>query len=237
MRLRSLLAALVFWPASVGAQEPVDLELVLALDASSSVSAFEFTLQKQGLARAFRDPAVQKAILGLGPDGMAVAVLQWAGKGAQLDTLGWVHLRTEADADAFAARLTGIPRAVRGFTDIAGALRKATAMIDTNAFEGRRRTIDVSGDGTADGENPARARDEAVARGIVVNGLVIHATEYDLGELAELDLFRQYAQDVTGGPGAFVMEAKDFRDFAEAMRRKLLREIAGNAFARAAPKR
>ena len=216
------------------AREPVDLELLLALDSSSSVSHFEFALQQRGLAAAFRDPAIHRAIEGLGDGGMVLAVVQWAGEGAQRDAFGWLRLRTAADALAAADRLEAIPRALRGFTDIAGALRYSTGQIEGNAYAGARKVIDISGDGTADGEPPDRARDAAIAAGIVVNGLVVHTNEYDLGDLAAIDLFQHYETQVTGGPASFVMEAADYRDFVRAIRLKLLREISGTTFAGAA---
>lgn len=230
---RASLAALCLWLglAPAHAAEPVELELVLALDASSSVSAFEYRLQQQGIAAAFRDPSVHGAIRSLAPTGMVVAVVQWAGEGSPMVALDWTRLRGDTSARAFAERVETVPRARRGFTDIAGALRFSTRAIVANAFEGRRKVIDVSGDGTADGESPSAARDAAVAAGITVNGLVIHAHQYDLGELAALDLRLHYENEVTGGPGAFVEEARDFRDFAAAIRRKLLREISGAGFA------
>ncbi len=152
------------------------------------------------------------------------------------------NVRSDADIEAVAAVLEAMPRQMEGRTDIATAIRFATAAILTNAYEGVRKTIDVSGDGSSDIADPAAARDVALAQGITINGLVIHATEYDLGELADIELYQHYLRRVIGGPGAFVMEARNYNDFADAIRRKLLREINGpavasNGFARDAASR
>ncbi len=234
----ALLIALLIC-APVQARERVALELVLALDTSTSVDQDEFDLQRLGLANAFRHSQVRQAVLALGADGMAVAVVQWAGSGSAAFTVPWAHVRNESDMDAVAAALETMPRQMTGRTDIATAIRFATAAILGNDYDGDRRTIDVSGDGSSDIDDPAVARDFAVGQGITVNGLVIHATEYDLGELANIELYEHYLNRVIGGPGAFVMEARDYADFEESMRRKLLREINGPtvAFNRFAPGR
>lgn len=213
------------------AQQPVTLELVLALDTSTSVDEAEFDLQRLGLAAAFRHPQVRQAIAGLGPDGLALAVTQWAGAGSATYAVPWVHIRSAADTDTVAAALEAMPRMMQGRTDIATAIRFATSAILTNAFSGTRKTIDVSGDGSSDIADPATARDSALAQGITINGLVIYATDYDLGELADIELHQHYVQRVIGGPGAFVMEARNYGDFAQSIRRKLLREINGPAVA------
>ena len=212
------------------AQQPVALELVLALDTSTSVDTDEFDLQRLGLAAAFRHPQVRQAITGLGSEGMAIAVIQWAGKAAR-------HLQCRGCTYAMLPTWRPSPRIwkqctrMTGRTDIATAIRFATAAILGNAYEGRRKTIDVSGDGSSDITDPATARDGAVAQGITINGLVIYATDYDLGELADIELYQHYVRRVIGGPGAFVMEARNYSDFAESIRRKLLREISGPAVA------
>ncbi|MEL6948148.1 MAG: DUF1194 domain-containing protein [Pseudomonadota bacterium] len=211
--------------------EPVALELVLAIDTSTSVDGREFLLQREGLAAAFRHQRVQSAIASLGPGGMAVTVLAWAGEGQQQRLTPWVKVTGAASANAFADRIAAFRRPFKGFTDIGGALRAATREILNNRFRGAVLKIDVSGDGTSDTGSPAPARDTAVDSGITINGLAIHTEEYDLGTLARIDLERHFTQEVIGGPGAFYMEAESFADFAEAIRRKLVREIAGDAFA------
>jgi len=213
----------------------VELELVLAVDSSTSVDGREFELQRQGLARAFLHPDVVRAIRAAGERGIAVTLVQWSGALRQATVVDWTHLHDDDSAAAFAARIASVPRAFTGFTDIAGAIRYSVASIENNGFEGARLAIDVSGDGTGDPQRSARARDRAVARGITINGLVIHSFDIDLEELANIAVREHYADHVIGGPGAFMMTAENFVDFADAIRRKLVREIAGPATAGLGP--
>ena len=228
------LASVVIGASLTGlrAQTPVALELVLAIDTSTSVDDGEFALQTEGLASAFRDPSVIKAIEGHAPDGIAVSLVHWSGRGLQKTSVGWSVLKTAADATALSRRISAAPRLLRGFTDIAGAIRFAQRHIAGNSYTGRRQVIDVSGDGSSNSGLTRRARDEAVAAGITINGLVIHNEEYDLGELAKINLVDHYRESVIGGPGAFLMIAKDFFDFRTAIRKKLVREITGPLFSR-----
>jgi len=232
-----LLLTALFSDGTAQQSQPVALELVLAIDTSTSVDDREFVLQKGGLAAAFRHPQVHAAIGSLGAKGMAVSVIAWAGQGQQRLVAGWARVDSPASAQDFAGRLAKFQRPFQGFTDIAGALRFSTEALLSNAYPGERMKIDVSGDGTSDFSDPGIARDRAVANGITVNGLAIHAEEYDLGTLARIDLQQHFTQRVIGGDGAFYMEVESFEDFATAIRRKLVREIAGDAFARkVAPK-
>ena len=198
--------------------EPVALELVLALDSSSSVSAEEYELQRRGIAEAFRDPAVQRAIAALGEPGLAVALLQWSGGRMQRMSVDWTHLRGSGDAELFAATVAEAERLLTGGTSLGGAVRYSLAQIEANRFEGRRKVVDVSGDGFT-GLSPRRERDRAVSRGVTINGLAI------LNEKPELGLY--FAAHLIGGPGAFVRTAASYDDFAAAMRDKLLQEISG----------
>ena len=203
------------------------LELLLAVDASTSVDAREFRLQRDGLAQAFVSEEVLRAIASAGPRGIAVALMEWAGPRQQEIVVDWTHITDETDARAFAARLRAAPRVVSGFTDIRTAIDVARIEIARNAFEGARKVIDVSGDGTASNGSPDAARDRALAQGMTINGLVIYSQEYDLGDLANMAILAHYRFRVIGGPGAFIEVAEDFEDFARAIRRKLLREIGG----------
>ena len=206
--------------AAAAGERPVALELVLAVDTSVSVDHAEFALQMAGLARAFRDPGVLAAIAGTGPEGMAGALVQW-GVGLQQDVaVGWTRVNDRASAAAFARAIEASPRLFIGNgTAITRALWFARRQLDDNGFAGRRRVIDISGDGRNNsGGGPGAMRDRAVAEGITVNGLAI------LDGDAALGLY--FATHVAGGPSSFVLTAKDFGDFAEAMRRKLLREIS-----------
>lgn len=212
------LAALLATPA---AAEPVDLELVLAVDASSSVNAEEFQLQMQGIASAFRHPAVVNAIDAAGPAGVAVTLVQWSGSGITAQAVDWTLLSSALSSYAFAARIEAAPRLVEGgATAIGSALLYAGALLDANAYEGKRRIIDLSGDGISnEGDYASTARAHLVRQGVTVNGLAILNDEPNLG--------RYYLAGVVGGPGAFVLTALDFRDFAVAIRQKLVTEITG----------
>jgi hypothetical protein len=202
------------------AEQAVDLELVLAVDCSGSVDQAEFELQMQGIASAFRDPEVVRALEAHAPRGVAVALVQWAGRKQEELVVKWTLLIDAGSAEDFAGRVVGAPRWMVGETAIADAIDFAAAQLRHNLFAAARRVVDVSGDGvTNSGRDPDVARDAAVAEGVTVNGLAI------LNEEPELDLY--YRRHVIGGPGAFVVAAADYGDFARAMRQKLLREIEG----------
>jgi hypothetical protein len=198
----------------------VDLELVLAIDSSGSVDFQEFELQARGIARAFRDPEVIEAIEGAAPNGIAVCVIQWSGRRQHLVTIDWTRIADAASARALSARIDAMSRVLIGETAIADALRFAHEQLASSPFRAARQIIDVSGDGmTNAGGDPDPLRDAAALAGITINGLAI------LNESPSLD--RYYAEHVIGGPDAFVMAAKDYDDFAHAVRLKLLREIRG----------
>jgi len=203
------------------AAEPVRLELVLAVDCSSSVNRDEFILQMEGIAGAFEDPAVVAALEQTGERGIAVSLLQWSSTGAQTKAIPWTRIASRADAFAFASTVRGIGRLVSGgATALGNAMDAAAQWTRDNAFQGERVVIDVSGDGRSnEGGSPAFARAAANRAGITINGLAI------LNE--EPNLARYYVAGVVGGPGSFLLTADDFEDFAVAMRRKLYFEIVG----------
>ncbi len=218
-RLILLLSALAAFGGAARA-ETVDLALVLALDSSSSVNPDEYLLQAQGLAAAFASPEVQAAI-DAGPNkAIAVAVIEWSNPGRQHLDIGWRKV-TAADAPALADDLGNMPRYVEGGGTAVGAgLARAGALVDAVPFQAARRVIDLSGDGkNSAGPPPAPVRDALIARGVTVNALAI------LNEEADVDRF--FAENVIGGPGAFIERARDYEDFVEAIKRKLLREIRG----------
>jgi len=224
--MRQLLAFFIFamaWALDGNAAETaVDLELVLAVDASGSVSDQEYQLQLAGIARGFRDPAVRKAIRSGPEKAMAVNLLVWAEPQVPKDTTGWFVITGDADAESFARIVEAFPRRQTGATAIGEGIAAALRSIDANSIKGEREVVDVSGDGR---ESVAReftvlvdqARAMALARGVIVNGLAI---QNEVGDLADY-----YRRNIQAGPESFVMAAKDYEDFAEAMRRKLLREI------------
>ncbi len=207
--------------APAQAQTPVALELVLAVDSSSSVTSWEFDLQMQGLAQAFRDPAVQGAVVAAGDYGVAITLVQWSGSTRQVLATEWQVIREPADATAFADLLDETPRFISGgSTAIGSAIEFCVNLIEYNEFKGFRKVVDISGDGrTNQGLRTTAMRDAAVAAGVTVNGLTI------LNEDPSVDHY--YLRNVIGGTGAFILTAVDFRDFARAIRLKLIREIAG----------
>jgi hypothetical protein len=202
--------------------QPVQLELVLAVDTSSSVSVEEFELQMRGLAEAFRDPDVVAAIRATGDAGIAVALVQWSGNRMQRRSVGWTFLHDRASAAGFAEAIEASGRLFIGSTGLGGAIRYSLKQLEENRFEGRRKVIDVSGDGSG-GLSPRRERDRAIDRGATINGLAI------LNEDPGLD--RYYAEHVIGGMGAFLLTVESFEDFARAIRDKLLKEISGTGIA------
>ena len=198
----------------------VELELILAVDSSFSVDRKDFDLQMTGLARAFRDPRVIAAIRASGGHGIAVCLVQWADNWGQVLAVEWTAVRDAGQATALAHRLERTPRLLVGAsTSITGALKFAMRQFEGNGFEGRRKVIDISGDGPHNqSTGPAKQRNLAVASGITINGLAI------LDEARELD--RYYIDHVIGGSGAFVMTADSYQDFAAAIVHKLIREIS-----------
>ncbi len=201
------------------ASVPVELELVLAVDVSSSVDEGEFELQMQGIAAAFRHPGVQAAIHQAGDRGIAVALIQWSEFVHQRMTVDWTLVRDKADGAALAEDIATAGRAIPGGgTAIYGVINFALHEFDANGYDGRRRVIDVSGDGRSDLLVPTTAaRDRAVARGVAINGLAILNDEPDLD--------RYYRANVIGGAQAFVIAVEGFDAFAAAMVIKLIREI------------
>ncbi len=218
--------AVLAGPPDVAAQDrPVELELVLAVDASASVQRDEFDLQVRGLAQAFRHPAVLAALDALDGREVAVTVVQWSSPGRQHVAIPWMRIGDRAGAAALSAKLARMPRYVTsGGTATGQAIAFARGLFGANGYRGARRVIDVSGDGRANmGRHPSAARDDAAAAGVTINGLAI------LNEEKNVD--RYYAEHVIGGPGAFLMTAADYGAFARAIRRKLVREITGSGIA------
>ena len=202
------------------AAAPADLELVLAVDTSASINDFEFRIQMEGYAAAFRHPDIHEAIDSAGDNGIAVSLLQWAGDGKPVVAVDWMLLRDAATAGAFADLIAATPRYNSGdLTAIGDAINFAVKMIATNGFDATRQTIDLSADGRSnEGSLPGAARDQAVAAGVTINGLVVMRR-------ATLDLyFKRY---VIGGPTAFVERVDQFNQIPAAVLRKLIREIIG----------
>ena len=228
-----------FWPifaAMLFASPPVlaesgpvvALELILAVDASTSVDQREYGLQIGGLAEAFRDPAVHAAIRQSSDEGIAVAVVAWSGASSQSVLVPWTRVFDEESARGLADRIAVPGRAADGDTAIAKALRFMMPLFETNGLNGRRKVIDVSGDGRDNrGPPPIMVRPLLLEAGITVNGLAIMSD--DVG------LHRYYIGNVISGTGAFAMAVDDYDDFAQAILKKLLREIIGAPVANLEP--
>jgi Ca-activated chloride channel family protein len=198
----------------------VDLALVLALDSSASVTMAEFSLMASGLAAALRDPGVTAALTSGAHGATLAALLLWSGVGAQDVLIDWTRIADEAGAAAFANAVADVPRITRpGLTAIADALAACEHLLALLPAPAARRVVDVAGDGSANaGAAPDDVRDRMASAGITINGLcVLHE---------EPDLLDYYTSHVIGGPGAFAVTCADFPDFAAAMTRKLVREIA-----------
>jgi Protein of unknown function (DUF1194) len=202
------------------AQTVVDLQLVLAVDVSGSVNAHRFELQKMGYVTAFQNPRVMAAIAGGRNQQIAVTMTQWSGPFLQAQVLPWTLLKDASSIRAAAGVIESAPRMMYGGgTSISGAIDHAATLFPQSPFKSERHVIDVSGDGSNNRGRPVtHARDEAVAAGMVINGLPILAFEPYLDQY-----FKDY---VIGGPGAFMIAAKAFETFAEAILMKLIIEIA-----------
>lgn len=206
-------------PVAAQDQVPVAIELVLALDSSASVDRKEFQLQLDGVAQAFRDPDVLKAVESLKPLGAAIAVIQWGGPGETRIVLPFEHVATARDAKAFGFRASLIRRWMRASsTSIATAIEDSTRLMAENDFEGHRRVIDISGDGTNNALSDLEGARAAAKKALItINGLPILADDPDLADY--------YRDKVISGADAFIEPAKDFHDYARAIKEKLMREL------------
>jgi Protein of unknown function (DUF1194) len=204
------------------ADSNVALDLVLAVDVSGSVSAERFELQKQGYVAAFRDSRVIRAIKTAAGGPIAVTMTQWTGPYMQIQVVPWMLVKDEATASQLAKALEAAPRQLfSGGTSISGAIDHAVKLLTDSPSKGVRRVIDLSGDGANNHGRPAaEARDAALAANIIINGLPILALD------PNLEIY--YRNNVIGGPGAFVIAARNYEAFAEAIVRKLVLEIAGS---------
>lgn len=217
--------AAVVSPAA--ALEAVDVELVLAADGSGSIDDDELALQRRGYADAIRSPEVMQAIASGVYGRIAIAYLEWGGPTSQHVIVDWTVVSDAASAETFAQALITRPRAARGYNSISAAIDVSAHLIETNAYDGLKKVIDVSGDGPNIGGRPVTAaRDDAVAKGMTVNGLVIVRPGGQVRRVAGEPLTVHYERDVTGGPGSFVMTAGETTSFPEAVRRKMALEIA-----------
>ena len=226
LRLAAVLLALLV-PARAAAQ-PVDLELVLAVDVSGSVDRDEARLQRDGYVAALTDPQVIDAVRGGLHGRIAVTYFEWAGYRHRRLLADWHLVHDRASAEAFAARLAAAPIATGVSTSISGAIQFALPLFGQGGFQGERRVIDISGDGpNNDGPDVTAARDQALALGVTINGLPILNDRPNVANFPNLDDLDEYYDGcVIGGPGAFMVVAQGFETFAAAVKRKLILEIA-----------
>lgn len=233
LRILAAAALILVAAPSARAAERVDILLVLAVDASLSISDPKFEMERRGYAEAFSDPQVLRAIAD-GPEGrIAVALVEWAGAEQQRLVVDWTVIAKAADAAAFAGKLAEAPRSFWGRTAVGSAIDYSARLIARAPFESDRRVIDVSGDGTSNGgRSIEEARDDAIAKGIVINGIVILTDQTGLPAylMAHTNppggLAAYYRENITGGPGSFVMTADSFETFGRSLVAKLIREIS-----------
>ncbi len=230
----TVLAVTAATDVMANAARPVDLELVLAVDVSDSIDPAEARLQRDGYIAALTDPAVLDAVRH-GPLGrIAVTYAEYAGFGHYRVVVDWAVIDGAESARAFAALLAAATLDTRRRTSIGDAIMLSLARFGDNGYDGTRRIVDISGDAPNNyGVPVTAARDAAVAAGVTVNGLPILPQPGEIethGAIRALDLY--YEDCVIGGPGAFIVVAEGYAAFAQAIRRKLIREIAGVAPAR-----
>ena len=217
-------------PPALGQELPVDLELILAVDISGSIDEVEAQQQREGYIAAIADPQVVDAIRSNQYGRIALTYVEWAGAGQQRILIDWTVVDDLESAQAFSSALGEAPRIRAMWTSISAAIDYVMPMFDGNGFDGTRRVIDISGDGPNNrGRSVAQARDEAIARGIIINGLPImndRPQPWTLPTPNEMALDLYYQDNVIGGPGAFVIAAESFAEFKTAILSKLIREIA-----------
>lgn len=217
----SAILALTVLPsaAAAGVRTPVALELVLALDISASVDSDEFALQLGGIAAAFRDPAIIAAIERSRPGGIAVAIIEWSEPQSTKVVVPFHQLVDARSARAFAFLASRAPRVANSsYTSIGAGISASLDLMAANDFVAPRRVIDVSGDGRNNrAPYPDQVRPRVIAAGVTINGLAIETDDDTLA--------RYYREEVIVGPDAFVEVARNYNDYAEHIRRKLLREI------------
>jgi hypothetical protein len=211
--------------------DPVDLLLVLSADVSRSIDAEKFKLQRTGYADAFSDRRVVQALTS-GPQGRsAVAFVEWAGAGEQRVVVDWTLIEDAESARRFGDALLEAPRPFAGRTSISTGIDFAMDQLVRAPYRADRRVIDLSGDGTHNsGRDVRAARDEAIAQGVIINGLVI-LSETPLATFPEHThppggLENYYRENVIGGEGAFVRVAENFQSFGRIIISKLLTEVA-----------
>jgi hypothetical protein len=227
----ALVASVLVLGGAARAAEEVDLLLVLASDVSRSVDTRKFELQRQGYAAALSSPRVIEAIKS-GPHGrIAICFVEWSGATSQKLVIDWTIVSDMASARRIGDQMLELPRSFADRTSIAAGLEFSMLQLENSPFRAPRRTIDVSGDGTNNsGRDIASMRDEVLAKGVTINGLVILSdtplpwNPEHTNPPGGLDNY--YRNNVTGGPGSFVMVAENHNSFGQAIVKKMIAEIA-----------
>ena len=232
MRARAIYSAVLFLVgalSSVVADELVDVELVLLADATGSIDEAEIRFQRQGYATALTRPDVLGAIAEGFQQRIAITYVEWGDQSSQEVIVPWTVIDGPDSADAFAKILLDTPRLAFGRNAIGSALRFGQTLIETNAFQGFRKVIDISADSANswNGVPIGEARATALAADIVINGLAILCRGACNGRPVSYNLEAAFAERIIGGFGSFVITADGDDRFAEAVRKKLLLEIAG----------
>jgi hypothetical protein len=228
LALCALIAAQIPWAR---AEEDVDLLLVLAVDVSRSIDQAKFMLQRDGYAAAVSNRGVMEAIKSGPHQKIALSFVEWSGFGAQKLVIDWAVIDGANSARRFGDQIIEAPRSFADRTSISGGIAFAAAQLGRSPFTAPRHIIDVSGDGTNNaGRDVGAARDDVVAKGIIINGLVILSDNQLLFNAEHTNppggLEKYYRDNVIGGPGAFVLVAEDFNAFGRAIVKKLIAEIA-----------
>ena len=206
----------------------VDVELVLAVDVSYSMDMDELAVQREGYAQAIVSKEFLQALKALPNGKISVTYFEWAASNDQKIIIPWRVIDGPETADAVADEILKTPIRRASRTSISGAINFAMPLFENNPYPGLRRVIDISGDGPNNNGVPVTpVRDEAVSKGIIINGLPIMVKEpsYSTMDIENLDWY--YEDCVVGGPGSFVVAIKDREKFKEAIRTKLLLEVAG----------
>jgi hypothetical protein len=221
----TLASLLLIGRSGAQAQTEVDLALVIAVDISYSMDPDEQELQREGFAEAFRSSLIHDAIRNGVLGRIAVTYMEWAGAYDQRVVLPWTVLDNAETILAFADRIATIPLRRAQRTSVSGAIDAAARQFENNGLETAREVIDVSGDGANNQGRPVTyARDEAVAKGITINGLPIMLKQPGFLDDPNLDIF--FRDCVIGGPGAFMMPAREKSQFQQAIKAKILLEVS-----------
>ena len=226
-----LVAGAALVPTAALAAENVDLLLVLAADVSRSIDAAKFQLQREGYAAAISDSRVLDAIRSGHTGKIGLTFVEWSGVGAQHVVIDWTTIGDAESAKQFGDRLLEAPRSFADRTSISGAIEFAMGELDRAPYESARQKIDISGDGTNNaGREVTALRDQAVAKGITINGLVILSENTMTFNPDHTNppggLANYYRNNVVGGPSAFVMVAENFNSFGQAIVKKMIAEVA-----------